>query len=204
MLHGCVYKHPADTQTQRVSEHSNHQWGTSLPYGWESWGWNVRCKFVFSMIWSRDAVQAWSTEECNCVLNSKEPNSRCVYTDMHMLGPLSLLGHQMLINHYHWISNPDLHLNLAYFTVEFGFTVKVNICGLFSRWMTNRKNLALWSDHPSVWILTCIEDPLGQNSSKLGHNVIMLVVNHLGIKLSELVHLRKRQFSQTDTLMYIL
>lgn len=104
MLHGCVYKHPADTQTQRVSEHGNHQSETSLPYGWESWGCNVRCKFVFSVICSRDAVHGWSTEECYCVLNSKEPNSSCAHRNARAWTFIFVrTSHipQMLINHYH-------------------------------------------------------------------------------------------------------
>lgn len=37
--------------------------------------------------------------------------------------------------------------------------------------------------------LTCIQDSLGQDGTKLGHNVVMLIVDHLCVKLPELVHL---------------
>lgn len=38
---------------------------------------------------------------------------------------------------------------------------------------------------------TCIEDSLGQDGTELGHNVIVLVVYHLCIKLPELVDLKQ-------------
>ena len=38
--------------------------------------------------------------------------------------------------------------------------------------------------------LTRIQNALGQDGSELGHDVIVLVVDHLGVQLSELVHLQ--------------
>lgn len=38
---------------------------------------------------------------------------------------------------------------------------------------------------------TCIEDSLGQDGAKLGHDVVMLVIDDLGVKLPELVDLEE-------------
>lgn len=51
-----------------------------------------------------------------------------------------------------------------------------------------------------VWILTRIEDSLSQDGTKLGHDIIVLVIDHLCIKLPELVHLRQKK--EGDGLMY--
>lgn len=82
MLRGCVYKHCTDTQTQRVSKRGIDQWETSLPYGWE----RAEVKL------DANAPLAWSVPETLCtggqqkrvtLLNSKEPDSRCVLPHAH-------------------------------------------------------------------------------------------------------------------------
>lgn len=40
---------------------------------------------------------------------------------------------------------------------------------------------------------TCIQYALGQNSTKLGHDIIMLIIDDFGIQLSELIHLKEQQ-----------
>lgn len=39
---------------------------------------------------------------------------------------------------------------------------------------------------------TCVEDSLGQDGAELGHDVVVLVVDDLGVELPELVDLRQR------------
>ena len=45
---------------------------------------------------------------------------------------------------------------------------------------------------------TCVQYALGQNSAKLGHNIIMLIIDDSGIQLSELIHLWTSDFSLLD------
>ena len=47
----------------------------------------------------------------------------------------------------------------------------------------------------TIWRLTRIQDALGQDGSELGHDVVVLVVDHLGVQLSELVHLQREMVS---------
>lgn len=49
-----------------------------------------------------------------------------------------------------------------------------------------------------VWILTRIEDSLSQDGAKLGHDIIVLVIDHLRIKLPELVHLKEKKKQGMD------
>lgn len=39
---------------------------------------------------------------------------------------------------------------------------------------------------------TCVEDSLGQDGAELGHDVVVLVVDDLGVELPELVDLGQR------------
>lgn len=41
-------------------------------------------------------------------------------------------------------------------------------------------------------MLTCVEDSLGQDGAELGHDVVVLVVDDLGVELPELVDLGQR------------
>lgn len=112
MLCGCVYKHCTDTQTQRVSKRGIDQWETSLPYGWE------RAEVTTL---DANAPLAWSVPETQCtggqqkrvtLLNSKEPDSRCVHPHAHACTFILVRTSytpQMLTNHCNWILNPDLH-----------------------------------------------------------------------------------------------
>lgn len=44
-----------------------------------------------------------------------------------------------------------------------------------------------------VWEITCIQNALCQDCSKLGHNIIVLIIDHFGIELSELADLNGRK-----------
>lgn len=46
--------------------------------------------------------------------------------------------------------------------------------------------------------LTCVEDSLGQDSAELGHDVVVFVIDDLGVELPELVDLGERgQWGET-------
>lgn len=45
---------------------------------------------------------------------------------------------------------------------------------------------------------TCIQYALGQNSAKLGHDIIMFIIDDFGIQLPELIHLWTSDFSLLD------
>lgn len=125
--HGCVYKHPADTQTRGgVSEHGNHQEEPARHVAERAGG--GTSELVFSVISSRGAAHGWSTGECYRVLDSQEANSRCVDQPARTFSSVrtSLTTPQMPTKHDHWTSNPNLHLNSSYFPVELGVRVKVN------------------------------------------------------------------------------
>lgn len=40
---------------------------------------------------------------------------------------------------------------------------------------------------------TCVQYALGQNSAKLGHDIIMFIIDDFGIQLSELIHLKEQE-----------
>ena len=44
-----------------------------------------------------------------------------------------------------------------------------------------------------VKTFTCIQYALGQNSAKLGHDIIMFIIDDFGIQLSELIHLKEQE-----------
>lgn len=44
---------------------------------------------------------------------------------------------------------------------------------------------------PDGKTVTCIQNALGQNGAKLGHNIIMLIIDDFGVQLSELIHLEE-------------
>lgn len=55
-----------------------------------------------------------------------------------------------------------------------------------------------------VWILTRIKDSLSQDGAKLGHDIIVLVIDHLRIKLPELVYLKKKKKGKKQGMYYFV
>lgn len=143
-----------------------------------------------SMICSRNTVYGWSTVEGYSVCpGAKLLKLRDPHTQNHISTPpldpftvlsqkiwacftfpsgMKALRHPLLSNRQgtHW---REQTVNRPYFQYCSVLKKKVN---------------------DTVCTLTCVEDSLCQDGPKFGHNIIMLVIDHLCIKLSELVHLK--------------
>lgn len=52
----------------------------------------------------------------------------------------------------------------------------------------------------NVWGITCIQNALCQDCSKLRHNIIVLIIDHFGIELSELADLDRKKEKEREVI----